>query len=66
MAAGTALIALEPSAIDQLMLVAIATRTPEPIGSAGHLQSSLTLRIGIVEPLGLRQEEAFLELDGTA
>jgi len=66
MAAGTALIALEPPAIDQPMLAALATRTPEPIGPAGHLQSSLTLRIGTVEPLELRQGETFLELDGTA
>ena len=66
MAATAALIALEPPAIDQPMLAAIATRTPEPIGPAGHLQSSLTLRIGAVEPLELRQGEAFLELDGTA
>ena len=66
MAAGPALIALEPPAIDKPMLVALATRTPEPIGPAGLLQSILTLRIGTVEPLELRQGEAFLELDGTA
>ncbi len=48
------------------MLAAIATRTPEPMGPAGHLQSSLTLRIGTVDPLEVRQGEAFLELDGTA
>ena len=66
MAAGTALIALKPPAIDKPMLAALTTRTPEPIGPAGFLQSSLTLRIGTVEPLELRQGEAFLELDGTA
>lgn len=66
MAAGTALIAIEPPAIDHPMLVALATRTPEPIGPAGHLQNRLTLRIGTVEPLELRQGKAFLELDGTA
>ena len=65
MTACTALIALEPPAIDQPMLAAIATRTPERIGPAGHLQSSLTLRIGTVEPLELRRGEAVLELDGT-
>ena len=66
MAATTALITLEPPAINQPMLMALATRTPEPIGPAGLLQSSLTLRIGTVETLELRQGEAFLELDGTA
>jgi hypothetical protein len=66
MAAGTALITLEPPAIDQPMLAALATRTPESIGPACLLQGSLTLRIGTVEPLELRQGEAFLELDGTA
>ena len=66
MAAGTALIALEPPAIDQPMLVALATRTLVPVRPAGFLQSSLTLRIGTVEPLELRQGEAFLELDGNA
>ena len=66
MTAATALIALEPPAIDHPMLAAIATRTPEPMGPAGHLQSSLTLRIGTVDPLEVRQGEAFLELDGTA
>ena len=66
MTAGTALIAFEPAAIDQPMLVALATRTSEPIGPAGFLQSSLTLHLGAVEPLELRQGEAFLELDGTA
>ena len=66
MASGPALIALEPPAIDQPMLLDLATRTPIPVGPAGFLQSSLTLHIGAVQPLELRQAEAFLELDGTA
>ena len=66
MTAAPALIALEPPAIDESMLVVIATRTPEPIGPAGLLQSGLTLRIGAVEPLELRQGKTFLELDGIA
>ena len=66
MAAGTALIALKPPAMDKPMLVALATRTAEPIGPAGLLQSSLTLLLGAVEPLELRQGETFLEMDGTA
>jgi len=40
MTAGTALTALKPPAIDKSMLVALATRTAEPIGPAGLLQSS--------------------------
>ena len=40
MTAGTALIALKPPAIDKPMLVALTTRTPEPIGPASLLQSS--------------------------
>ena len=66
MTAGTALIALKPPAIDKPMLVALTTRTPEPIGPASLLQSSLTLLLGAVEPLELRQGETFLEMDGTA
>jgi hypothetical protein len=55
MAAGSALIALEPPAIDQPMLMALAKRTPEPIGPAGLLQGSLTLLLSAVEPEELRQ-----------
>lgn len=62
---GSALAALKPTAIDQPLFVALATRTPEPIGPAGLLQSRLTLLLGSVEPLELRQREVFLELDGT-
>ena len=65
-AAGTALIALKPPAIDKPMLAALTTRTPEPIGPASLLQSSLTLLLGAVVPLELRQGETFLEMDGTA
>ena len=65
MAAGTALIGLEPLALDQTMLVALATRTAEPIGPASLVQCSRTLLLRSVQPLELRQGEAFLELDGT-
>ena len=65
-AAGTALIAIKPPAIDKPVLVALATRKLVPVGPAGFLQSSLTLLLGAVQPLELRQGEAFLELDGTA
>ena len=54
MAAGTALITLEPPAKYQSMLVALATRTLVPVGLAGFLQSSLTLLLGAVQPLELR------------
>jgi len=66
MAAGTALMALEPPAIDKPTLVALATRTLVPVGPAGFLESGLTLLLGAVQPLERRQGEAFLELDGTA
>ena len=66
MAAVATLIALEPAAIDQPMLMAIAAGTAEPIGPACVLQGSLTLLLGAVEPLELRQGEAFLELDRAA
>jgi len=66
MPTGSALVALKPPAVDQPMLVTLATRTSEPIGPAGPLQSSLTLLLGAVEPSELRQREAFMELNGTA
>jgi hypothetical protein len=57
------LITLKPPAIDQSMLLTIAAGSAEPIGPARLLQSSLTLLIDAIEPLELRQGEAFLELD---
>ncbi len=66
MAAVATLIALEPPAIDQSMLMTIAAGKAEPIGPARLLQSSLTLLLGAVEPLVLRQGETFLELDAAA
>ena len=55
MAAGAALITLEAAAVDEPMLLAIAAGTAEPIRPARLLQSSLTLLLGAVEPLELRQ-----------
>jgi hypothetical protein len=66
MSAVAALITLEPPAIDQPILVALATRTPEPIRPASLLQSSLILLLAAEEPLELNRGKAFLELDGTA
>ena len=66
MAAVATLITLEPPAIDQSMLMAIAVGTAEPIGPARFLQSSLTLLLDAVEPLELRQRETFLVLDRAA
>ena len=66
MAAGSALIALEPAALDQTVLMASAARTAESIRPAGFLQGSLTLVLGAVEPLELSQGEASLELDRAA
>ena len=66
MAASATLIRFEAAAVDEPMLMAIAAGTAEPIGPARLLQSSLTLLLCAVEPLELRQREAFLELDAAA
>ena len=66
MAAVPTLIALESPAIDQPMPMPMAAGTAEPIGPACFLQGSLTLLLGAIEPLELRQGEAFLELDRAA
>ncbi len=66
MAAAAALIALEPPAVDEPMLMAIAAGIAEPIRPTSLLQSSLTLLLGAVEPLEACQRETFLELDATA
>jgi len=66
MGAVAALIALEPTAIDQPMLLAIAAVTAKPIGLARLLQGRLTLLLGAVSPQELRQGEAYLELDRAA
>jgi hypothetical protein len=66
MAAVATLIALEPAAIDQAVLMAIAARTAESIRPARFLQGSLTLRLGAVELLERRQGATFLELDRAA
>ena len=63
MAAGAALIALEPPAVNEPMHVAIAAWTAEPIGPARLLKSCLTLLLCAVEPKELRQGEVFLGLD---
>lgn len=66
MAAVPTRIALEPPAIDEPTLMAIAAGTAEPVGPASLLQGYLTLLLGDVEPLELRQGKTFLELDRTA
>jgi hypothetical protein len=66
MAAVATLIALEPAAIDQPMLMAIAAGTAEPVGPARLLQCSLTLLLGAAEPLERRQGETYLELNAAA
>jgi hypothetical protein len=66
MAAVATLITLEPPAIDETMLMAIAARAAETIRPASHLQSSLTLLLGSIEPLELKEGEALLKLDAAA
>jgi hypothetical protein len=65
-AAVATLIALEPAAIDQPMLMAIAAGTAEPSWPARFLQSSLTLLLGTEELLKRKQIETLLELDYAA
>jgi hypothetical protein len=55
MAAVATLIELEPPAIDQPMPMTIAAGPAEPIGLACLLQGSLTLLLGAVDQLELRQ-----------
>ena len=66
MTAVAALITLEPPAVDEAMIMAIATWATEPSRPASLLQSSLTLLLAAEEPLELKQGKAFLVLDGTA
>ncbi len=66
MAASAALIAFEPAAIDEAMLMPPAAWTAEPNRPASLLQSRLTLLLTAVELLEFRQGEAFLELDRVA
>ena len=66
MAAVATLIALEPAAIDQAVILAISAGTAESIRPTCLLQGSLTLLLGAVEPLEVRQGETFLELDAAA
>ena len=66
MTAVAALITLAPPAVDEAMIMAIATWATEPIRPASLLQSSLTLLLAAVEPLELKQGKAILGLDGTA
>jgi hypothetical protein len=66
MAAVATLIMLEPPAIGQPILMAIAAGTAQPIGPERLLQLCLTLLLSPVEPLELRQREAFLKLDRIA
>jgi hypothetical protein len=58
--------ALEPAALVLAILIAITAGTAEPTGPKRLLQSSLTLLLGAVEPLVLRQRKPFLELDAVA
>ena len=66
MAAVATLIAFEPPAVDEPMLMVIAAGTAEPIRPASLLQGSLTLLLGAIEPLKARQRKAFLELNAAA
>jgi hypothetical protein len=51
---------------NKAMLLAIAAETAEPIRPTSLLQGSLTLLLGAVKPLVVRQREALLELDAAA
>ena len=62
MPTGSALISVDTAAVDQSVLMACAARAAEAIGPAGFLQGSLTVLLAVLEPVELRQGEAFLEL----
>lgn len=66
MRAGSALIVLEPAAVNQPMLMAVATGTAEAAGPARHLEGCLALSLGAAEAQELRQGDVFPELDTTA
>lgn len=66
MAAAAALIVLEPAAVDEPMIVALAARATKAIRPAGFLQGILTMLLGAVKPLEVRQGEVLLELDAAA
>jgi hypothetical protein len=51
MAAAAALIAFEPPAVNESMLMTIAAGTAEPFRPLSLLQESFTLLLGAVEPL---------------
>jgi hypothetical protein len=65
MTAVAALITLEPPAVEEVAIMAIATWATETIRPASLHQSSLTLLIADEDPLELKQGKAILELDGT-
>jgi hypothetical protein len=65
-AAGTALVTLEPSTVDEAMLLSIAARAPEALWPASLLRISLAVLLCAVELLKLRQREAFVELKAVA
>jgi hypothetical protein len=66
MAAVATLITLEPPAVDETMLMAIAARAAETIRPASLLQSSFTLLLRSIEPLEFKEGEATLKLDTAA
>jgi hypothetical protein len=66
MTAVAALITIEPPAVDEGTIMAIATWITEPIRPASLHQSSLTLLLAAEDPRELKQGKAILELDGTA
>ncbi len=66
MAAGAALITLEPSPVNEAMLMAVAAWAAESIRPASLLQSRFTLLLSAVAPQELTQGKTFLELDRVA
>ena len=66
MAAAPALITLEPAAVDSPCSWLLAARAAKAIRPASLLQSSLTVLLGAIEPLELKEGEALLKLDAAA
>lgn len=66
MATAAALISPKAAAVDAPVLVALATRATQAIRPATILQGSLTLLVGALMPLALKQGETLLELNAAA
>ena len=66
MATAAGLTPPKPATVDEPMLVALAARATEAIRLSNLLQCSLTLALGALAPLKLKQRKALQKLNATA